>query len=208
MSSRRKDGGFPRRKHGNCNKPLRQAKKEADGRQDKVGDMGAGPSSRGAERPPPGLKGRALGLWYRDRQVKINEKNEEERTPEVKLPREKFEEIEALLLSVGPVENMSEDMMVDGAFKNDFFNKIRGTFEDNMTKQMADETITPDPVMDREMMNRLQRKVQGSRYKEMLEFRKKLPCYKKKEELVRVIAENQLVVLSGETGNLRYLGLG
>ncbi|RXG73116.1 ATP-dependent RNA helicase DHX36, partial [Armadillidium vulgare] len=41
---------------------------------------------------------------------------------------------------------------------------------------------------------------QLSRYQKMLNFRKRLPCYDKREEVVKLIRENQVVVLSGETG--------
>lgn len=39
-----------------------------------------------------------------------------------------------------------------------------------------------------------------AQYKNMLEFRKNLPAYKKREEILRAVKENQVTVISGETG--------
>ncbi|KAJ2945667.1 hypothetical protein O0L34_g500 [Tuta absoluta] len=38
------------------------------------------------------------------------------------------------------------------------------------------------------------------RYKQMMDFRRKLPAYKKRSELIDVIENNQVIVISGETG--------
>ena len=36
----------------------------------------------------------------------------------------------------------------------------------------------------------------------MLAFRKKLPSYKMRDEIIQKIKDNQVLVISGETGNL------
>ncbi|KAI5642107.1 helicase associated domain (HA2) domain-containing protein [Phthorimaea operculella] len=38
------------------------------------------------------------------------------------------------------------------------------------------------------------------RYKQMMDFRRKLPAYKKRAELIDIIENNQVIVISGETG--------
>lgn len=42
--------------------------------------------------------------------------------------------------------------------------------------------------------------IANNRYKRMLEVRKKLPSYKMRDEIITTIRDNQVVVVSGETG--------
>ncbi|XP_061136394.1 ATP-dependent DNA/RNA helicase DHX36 isoform X2 [Syngnathus typhle] len=55
-------------------------------------------------------------------------------------------------------------------------------------------------ALDESLKRDLECKKSHSKYKEMLTFRKKLPSYGKKEELVQLINSNQVLVVSGETG--------
>lgn len=42
----------------------------------------------------------------------------------------------------------------------------------------------------------------------MLEARKKLPSYKMRDEIVDAVRDNQVVVISGETGKLNWFKIG
>lgn len=42
----------------------------------------------------------------------------------------------------------------------------------------------------------------------MLEVRKKLPSYKMRDEIVDTVRDNQVVVISGETGELKEFKVG
>nr|XP_057935113.1 ATP-dependent DNA/RNA helicase DHX36 [Doryrhamphus excisus] len=57
-----------------------------------------------------------------------------------------------------------------------------------------------DRSLDESLQRDLQSKKSHPKYKEMLTFREKLPSYGKKEELVKLINSNQVLVVSGETG--------
>ncbi|XP_016086818.1 ATP-dependent DNA/RNA helicase DHX36 [Sinocyclocheilus grahami] len=56
------------------------------------------------------------------------------------------------------------------------------------------------PSLDEELKKDLQKKKDNARYLDMLKFREKLPSYGMREELVRLINANQVLVISGETG--------
>lgn len=43
-------------------------------------------------------------------------------------------------------------------------------------------------------------KLENEQYNKMLEFRKKLPAYQKRNDILKCIRENQVCVISGETG--------
>lgn len=191
-----------RRKIGNCNKPLRR---DRDQHSRQFGsDAGAEGSSSGYEyrpkpKPPPNLKGKALGLWHRDQQIKKNKAKEEQERLEVTLDVEKREEIENLLalVKVGSATDENND---ENSFRQSFLNKITVTFEEKIDK-VKDFRMVQNPTIDAELLNKLRRKLDNSsQYNEMLDFRQKLPSYKKKDEIVNVIEKNQIVVIFGETG--------
>lgn len=57
-----------------------------------------------------------------------------------------------------------------------------------------------DPRLDDRLQYQKSTKSADKSYRSMLEFRQKLPSYKMKEEILDTIEENQVVVISGETG--------
>ncbi|TSK38403.1 ATP-dependent RNA helicase DHX36 [Bagarius yarrelli] len=62
------------------------------------------------------------------------------------------------------------------------------------------QEVNRNPSLDEELKRDLQSKRQNSKYLDMLTFREKLPSYSMKEELVKLIQANRVVVVSGETG--------
>ncbi|XP_026143566.1 ATP-dependent DNA/RNA helicase DHX36 [Carassius auratus] len=56
------------------------------------------------------------------------------------------------------------------------------------------------PSLDEELKKDQKKKNDNARYLDMLKFREKLPSYGMREELVRLISSNQVLVISGETG--------
>lgn len=199
MASRRKDGGFPRRKHGNCNKPYRGETRDPE--------KSGGPSEK-EDKPPKHLKGKAMGLWYKARQVKRNIANEEERTPVVTLSKDVIRDIEDILQSFGRVGGTVDngiDDLPENQFKTDFLKKINGTFEENMQKHLSGVCMKQDPLVDKALLDDFERRGEISSYTEMSIQKQKLPSFVKRKTILEAIEENQIVVISGETG--RYLKL-
>ncbi|KAK2847336.1 hypothetical protein Q5P01_010335 [Channa striata] len=62
------------------------------------------------------------------------------------------------------------------------------------------QEVVRDSSLDDYLKRDLQSKKSDPKYKEMLKFREKLPSYGKKEELVKLINSNRVLVVSGETG--------
>uniref|UniRef100_A0A3Q2PRE9 RNA helicase n=1 Tax=Fundulus heteroclitus TaxID=8078 RepID=A0A3Q2PRE9_FUNHE len=62
------------------------------------------------------------------------------------------------------------------------------------------QEVVRDASLDDDLKRDLQSKKANLNYKEMLNFREKLPSYGKKEELVKLINSNRVLVVSGETG--------
>lgn len=74
------------------------------------------------------------------------------------------------------------------------------TGHSGMDLQYLCHYVERKPSLDEELKEDLQKKTDNQRYLDMLKFREKLPSYEMKEELVRLIADNQVLVISGETG--------
>jgi ATP-dependent RNA helicase DHX36 len=50
------------------------------------------------------------------------------------------------------------------------------------------------------LKNELEAKSKNPRYRSMCAIRKKLPSYSKKDEILELIRNNQVILISGETG--------
>lgn len=57
---------------------------------------------------------------------------------------------------------------------------------------------------DSELLEDLREKQRSPQYQEMQAFRKKLPSWNKRKELIQLIENNQIIVISGETGQLTH----
>lgn len=76
---------------------------------------------------------------------------------------------------------------------------VRGELTDTDLDYLF-QYVVQKPSLDEELKKDLQKKRDNHRYNDMLKFREKLPSYGMREELVRLIGANQVLVISGETG--------
>ncbi|CAG9788761.1 unnamed protein product [Diatraea saccharalis] len=92
-----------------------------------------------------------------------------------------------------------------GDFKYGYKDIITGTFDEKLEECLSkginitksnDEITSLNKLFYDEHINRLS----NSQYLKMKKFRETLPTYKKSEDLLNVINNNQVVVISGETG--------
>ncbi|XP_017885738.1 ATP-dependent RNA helicase DHX36 isoform X2 [Ceratina calcarata] len=171
--------------------------------------------SRGrGQRHPPGLKGREIGLYYKG---KAQAKNKEMETDVIKLSPNIQRRIETVLenskgyynklyrsASAQDTDDLLENKYVhihDSQFKRKFINIISGSIQDNLAKMLlAKSRLERNPELDTKFLNEYKQKQSYTEYENMLKFRKKLPCYQKRSEILELIRENQVVVISGETG--------
>lgn len=92
-----------------------------------------------------------------------------------------------------------------GDYKYGYEDIITGTFQEKLdeclskgvTISMENEDIN---ALNESIYENYQSKINTPEYKKFKKFRKILPTYKKSEELLKVFNENQVVVVSGETG--------
>lgn len=196
-------GSHPRRnKHGDRdNSQPRGSRFEHHGRS----------PGRGQGRPP-WLRGKEIGLYYRD-------KARAKKTARViKLPQHIQQNIEEVLRnSKGFYDKMYNTQaqaettnsglenkythIHDSQFKRKFLNIVSGNIHENLTKAVfLKSRLTRDSDLDDKLLDEQKSQTSLQEYENMLKFRMKLPAYKMREEILQVIKENQVVVISGETG--------
>uniref|UniRef100_A0AAA9S1G7 ATP-dependent DNA/RNA helicase DHX36 n=2 Tax=Bos TaxID=9903 RepID=A0AAA9S1G7_BOVIN len=194
------------------------------------GGGGGGGGRGGRGRHPGHLKGREIGLWYAKKQGQKNKEAERQERAVVHMDERREEQIVQLLHSVqtkndkdeeaqiswfapedhgygteAPAENKpnsvknvehQEKKMINQE-KRPF--RIRDKYIDRDSEYLLQEN-EPDATLDQQLLEDLQKKKTDLRYIEMQRFREKLPSYGMQKELVNMIDNHQVTVISGETG--------
>ncbi|XP_022089180.1 ATP-dependent RNA helicase DHX36-like isoform X2 [Acanthaster planci] len=175
-------------------------------------DGRAGPSSRDGEEggsgwgqghggggkmggPPPGLRGRQIGMWYAARGRAKKAAEEARNRPVIGMQPEHERHICKLL----------DDVRNQGSDDEEQLENMEVTPRKNPQEEQFhsfySHVLTRDAGLDDRLRLELETKLANNRqYRDMQEFRKKLPSYNMRHELLRLISENQVVVISGETG--------
>lgn len=164
---------------------------------------------------PSWLRGKEIGLYYRDLQknrakkrelrvIKLRRKVEQTMKLAVENSKELYNKLctdkEKRNSTSNDLENKYTHIS-DSQFKRKFLEILSGNIQHNITKAMsAKSKLERDPVSDKNLLEEYNRKLYSSDYKAMQAFRKKLPAYEKKADILDLIQKNQVVVISGETG--------
>lgn len=172
-------------------------------------------SQDNARKHPPELRGKEIGMYYRNKR------------------KDKMEKKDTFLLNFSPyLEQMIKSVVKDSQnyfnsfsneqstceygdkyrhihdsqFKRKFLEIVNGDIQHNLAKAMAMESkLKRNNDMDRMLLNEYKEKQLQDDYLKMLKCRMNLPAHKKKLEILRLIEDNQVVVISGETGKLHKL---
>lgn len=96
------------------------------------------------------------------------------------------------------IDNGSYDHVRDSVFKRDFLRIIQGKIEEKL------ETSNPkkrDENLDCQLLKQLLTRIEtNTKYKQMQNSRERLPSFAKREEILKLLENNQVVLISGETG--------
>ncbi|XP_063227826.1 ATP-dependent DNA/RNA helicase DHX36-like [Bacillus rossius redtenbacheri] len=89
----------------------------------------------------------------------------------------------------------------DSEFRKKFLQTITGSIDTKIAdSQFMAMLLSRDPSVDGILENELQDKQESPHFRQMLEFRKKLPIFKKETQILSMIDAHQVVLISGETG--------
>ncbi|XP_034295065.1 ATP-dependent DNA/RNA helicase DHX36 [Pantherophis guttatus] len=189
------------------------------------GGGGAGGGRGGANRgrPPPHLKGREIGLWYARRQGERSKEAERQQRAVVHMDERREEQIVQLLNTVQNKNEKEQEAMSWWSDEEGYTNEVptktkpvvenpvvekapekkRPALEKSFLVQDSDYLLQenmPDSDLDEQFKEELRKKKSDSRYIEMQRFREKLPSHSMRKELVNLINNSRVTVISGETG--------
>ncbi|XP_035914597.1 ATP-dependent DNA/RNA helicase DHX36-like [Anopheles stephensi] len=163
-----------------------------------------------AEAPPPGLRGRELGLFYRDRQTAKSKQREKRDAVDITLPRWQIEEIRNHLQINRGFEQSDiyrefiENENIRSVFKNEYLRVISKTLQETLREESAkmvreapvDEDAYKAMLLDDELDTDIdyKRTPLGA-------FRKTLPAYAHRTAVLDMIERHQVILIKGETGS-------
>ncbi|NXC59305.1 DHX36 helicase, partial [Aleadryas rufinucha] len=176
-----------------------------------------GPGGRG--RHPGHLKGREIGLWYARKQGQKSRDADRQQRAVVRMDERREEQIVQLLNSVQTKNDKEQEAMSwwsgdeegptpeQPAKEKPEAEKAPVRQRPALEKTSLDldveylcEKSEQDADLDEQLKEDLVKKRSDPRYIEMQRFREKLPSYGMREELVKLINNNRVTVISGETG--------
>ncbi|XP_015173793.1 PREDICTED: ATP-dependent RNA helicase DHX36 isoform X2 [Polistes dominula] len=169
------------------------------------------------ERPrghPSWLKGKQIGLYYRDQHKKKEPKSIFFRVNKtvgeaMRLAIENSKGLYNKLCNNEDKQDVTNNSDLeskythidDSRFKQKFLELLSGNIQDNIVKAMSIKSgLERDPVTDKILFEEFNKKKNSNEYVAMQAFRKKLPSYDKKAEILDLIKNNPVIVISGETG--------
>lgn len=180
---------------------------------------GRGGRQRGRGRHPAGLSGREIGLWYAGVEKRKRIERDLKQRAHVTMDSHQEERLTELLDTIRTGEsNVNDDSGNPGssdqkvgtstlrtdAFENELNIDASPQAYDGSFSEMTftKTSLQQDPHLDQCLKEEQQRKCASkeTKYEAMQEFRRKLPAYSKKEELLQLINSEQVLVISGETG--------
>ncbi|OXB63147.1 hypothetical protein ASZ78_000379 [Callipepla squamata] len=186
------------------------------------GGGGHGGRGGGRGRHPSHLKGREIGLWYARKQGQKSKETDRQQRAVVRMDERREEQIVQLLSAVQPRADKEQEAMSwwSGDEEGDTPEQppkvkpsaekaekapakrrpiLEKTFLDRDVEYLFEKN-DQDTELDEQLKEDLRKKKSDPRYIEMQRFREKLPSYGMRQELVNLINNNRVTVISGETG--------
>ncbi|XP_075013623.1 ATP-dependent DNA/RNA helicase DHX36 isoform X1 [Calonectris borealis] len=180
---------------------------------------GHGGRGGGRGRHPSHLKGREIGLWYARKQGQKSKETDRQQRAVVRMDERREEQIVQLLNTVQTKNEKEQEAMSwwsgdeegptpeqPAKVKSDAEKApvrqrpvLEKTFLDRDVEYLFEKN-EQDTDLDEQLKEDLRKKKSDPRYIEMQRFREKLPSYGMRQELVNLINNNRVTVISGETG--------
>ncbi|XP_034950884.1 ATP-dependent DNA/RNA helicase DHX36 [Chelonus insularis] len=163
---------------------------------------------------PPGLKGKAIGLYYRDLSRKKKEERGENQSSSrssgqdrrfFSLPDSTDQTIRRLLMEALEATKSSSDgdnlSMQNRQFRKKFFEIVSGNIQDSLEWAMRmNSVLVNNDTLNNRLKKELEAKKEERAYQQMMTFRYKLPAYKQRNEIIKLMEKHQVILISGETG--------
>eukprot|EP00795_Rhopilema_esculentum_P010997 gene10997-19837_t len=169
---------------------------------------GGGRGRRGGRGHPSGLTGKDIGLWYAARGKEKRKAHEARERHAVAIDDHDKKNIRSIL-GKGSDSSESDE---EGQFEEKVLQDEEVCFDQTVASHAVNNQLVTnlcptksslynDEKFNEWLQNDLQNRQKSSeKYQVMMEFRKNLPSYKMKEEILQAMRASQVMVISGETG--------
>lgn len=158
--------------------------------------LSRGGGGRGGGRHPAHLKGKEIGMFYRNKGLQKRRQLEKAERAVVGISESTRSDLDSLLREVKKEQGASsEEPMSSGSGS--------GGVVVPQVMPIRHKCLSREPTLDALLQQELKEgheKSCSSYYQKLQEFRRALPCYAMREEILSKIRDNQVVVLVGETG--------
>lgn len=153
------------------------------------------------QKRPPGLKGKEIGLWYRD-QNRLKAQNG------LKRERKKYDHTTEVKLDpssqafITNVLNQATSSLTDSPeeLEDSNVNEECATFEEKVNQAKLN-TNQSSERLNMQLYSNMLKKADSKHYRSMCSYRERLPVFEMKSKILDTIRDNQVVVISGGTGN-------
>ncbi|XP_072169908.1 ATP-dependent DNA/RNA helicase DHX36-like [Diadema setosum] len=161
---------------------------------DEQGGRGRGRGrGRGGFGPPPGLTGREIGMWYAQRSRGKKREKEIQERGRVNMNEEQERKIKRMLREVEDIREETSQFTAPQKPRNLRQSEI-------MCQNFYSYMLKKTPQLDGQLREEFLESQKREDYQRMRKFREKLPSYDMQKSLLSLIRNNQVVVISGETG--------
>ena len=169
------------------------------------GGRGGGSGAGGGGGRPPWLKGKEIGLFYRNRQRQRNREDENngriKLNPAVDVPPAILQQVENCLHEF---EKDNEEKRVCDEFERHFRNLLEVDFEEFLEKSKSNVRNPLDHInlekCNKDLKTSLSDKEQSEDFRTRFDMRLRLPAMQQREIILKGIQENQVVLVVGSTG--------
>jgi len=174
-----------------------------------------------SNRHPPNLRGKAIGLWYAQRQRSSNSgQNSPRSRPRPSQPVATIELSPHEIQRVTEVhhlfkhqqhsrktfkksssnldDNKEDDISIDDAEHVIQFERLHSSF-------LYFESLDRNPEIDQNLLDDLRKKQCSSLYQKLYIKRSRLPITDYRQQILNTIEQNQIFILVGETGSGKFL---
>lgn len=149
---------------------------------------------------PEGLRGKEIGLYFARKGRARKAWADAHQKVAVSIDPESQQELQFLISCINAEESSSHERLESiNTVAVDYLSKVPlspDRKDDNVKLK-----IERDTALDERLYQSMQAKAQSREYQTMLSFRKQLPAYTMREQIIDIIESNRVVVISGETGS-------
>ncbi|KAH8261901.1 hypothetical protein KR038_004474 [Drosophila bunnanda] len=159
---------------------------------------------------PPGLRGKEIGLYYRNLTRQRKKERGEEETPsepkirlgcEVSVPSGVLERVKEYMEEYNKTP-AKETPDVDAQFKRQFRHLLSVNFDEFVaeTKERNENVSYANPKLDEKLRHELEQRQQDNVARKRLQARQKLPTMRYANDIVHAVRDNQVILIVGSTG--------